>query len=296
MPDASRPLLLLVLAVFLLAGCGSSVSKRPPAFLFVSTKDGDYAIFGADAEGDHVRRLTEEKGDPTSPEGLFFQVEPAWSPDARRIAFASLRSGKSHIYVMRADGTGTRQLTSGPLGDDHPSWSPDGRRIVFAREGALFVVPSAGGRAKRVGRGPGQAADPHWSPDGRLIVYDYRVPGSPVREVYVMRPDGTGNRQVTRLQHTSGLPAWSPDGKRIAFQSNLRLGHFEIYTIGTDGKGLRQISKSIVDVIQPAWTPDGRISFARDGAIWVRNGDAPTRLTSGQTNDSGPAWRPLQPK
>ena len=67
------------------AGCGgSSQPKGPPALVFVSIKDGDYAIFGADADGKHVHRLTKEKGDPSTPGGLFFQIEPAWSPDGRR--------------------------------------------------------------------------------------------------------------------------------------------------------------------------------------------------------------------
>src|SRR5262245_27194555 len=96
----------VALAAAVLAGCGGSASKGPPALLFVSTKDKDYAIFGADANGSHIRRLTKEKGDPSTPPGLFFQEEPAWSPDGSRIAFASLRGGTSHIYVMAADGTG----------------------------------------------------------------------------------------------------------------------------------------------------------------------------------------------
>ncbi len=77
----------------LVAGCGGSGKRARPASLFVSVKDGDYAIFGANADGRHARRLTKEKGDPSSPTGLFFQVQPAWSPDAKKIAFASGRSG-----------------------------------------------------------------------------------------------------------------------------------------------------------------------------------------------------------
>jgi Tol biopolymer transport system component len=290
-----RLLPFVAFAALLFAGCGGS-SPKPSDLLFVSTKDGDYAIFGADATGKHVRRLTKERGDPSSPEGLFFQVEPAWSPNGQHIAFASRRDGSSHIYVMRADGTGTRRLTNSAKDDDHPAWSPDGRRIVFGREGALYGVPAAGGPAHRVGRGFGNAADPAWSPDGKLIAFDYRPPGFSIRELYVMRADGTGKRQVTRLRQVSGLPAWSPDGKRIAFQSNVRLGHFEIYTIRPDGRGLRQVTQSVVDVIQPAWSPDGsKLAFSRDGAVWVDAGGRQTQLTSGKGNDSNPVWRPVRP-
>jgi TolB protein len=298
MPRACRWSLvaLAALTALSLSACGGSNPKGPPALVFVSTKDGDYAIFGADADGKHVRRLTKEKGDASSPQGLFFQVQPAWSPDGTSIAFASARAGAAHVYVMRADGTGTRRLTSGGKNDDHPSWSPDGRRIIFSREGALFVVPAEGGSAHRVGHGFGNADNPAWSPDGKLIAYDYRRPGFSIRELYVMRTDGTGIRRVTRLGQVSGLPAWSPDGKRLAFQSNIRLGHYEIYTIGLDGKGLRQMTQSVVDVIQPSWSPDGsKVAFSRDGAIWVDENGVQIKLTSGKNNDSAPAWRPVQP-
>ncbi len=286
------------LAALLVAGCGgSSRPKGPYALLFVSVKDGDYAIFGANADGRHASRLTREKGDPSMPTGLFFQVQPTWSPDARKIVFSSARDGTSHIFVMNADGTGTKRLTDSDKTDDHPSWSGDGSRIVFSREGALFEIPAAHGKAHRVGHGFGSATSPAFSPDGKLIAYDYRKPGYSIREIYVMNADGAGIRQVTRLRHVSDLPAWSPDGKTLAFQSNVRSGHFEIYTVALDGTRLRQVTTSATDVIQPAWAPDGRtIAFSRDGAIWAEDGGTDTQLTSGKNNDSSPAWRPVQPK
>jgi TolB protein len=295
---ARRLLVAAALAALVLAGCGgSSKPKGPPDLLFVSTKDGDYAIFGADSGGKGLRRLTEEKGDPSTPAGLFFQVEPSWSPDGRRILFVSGREGTGHLFVMDADGTGTRRLTDTKQDDGRASWSPDGAHIVFGREGALYRIRAGGGPARRIGRGPGSAADPAYSPDGKLIAYDYRKPGFSIREVYVMNADGSGIRQVTKLSRVSGLPSWSPDGKRIAFQSNAGGGRYEIYTIGVDGRGLRQVTQSKIDVIQPAWSPDGtKIAFSRDGAIWVIAGGKETQLTSGKNNDSAPAFRPMPPQ
>lgn len=291
--------LLAALAALIVAGCGgSSRPKGPPALIFVSTEDDDYAIFGADADGTHGYRLTKEKGDPSTPQGLFFQNSPAWSPDGRLIAFSSHRDGNSHIFVMRADGTGTRRVTNEAFEDDHPSWSPDGKRIVFGREGALFVVPAGGGKASRVGKGLGNAADPAWSPDGKTIAYDYRLPGFSIREIWLMDADGTQTRKLTNLKATSGLPAWSPDSSEITFESDAPGGGrpANVYVIKTDGTGVRRISSSPIDEIQPTWTPDGTtVTFSRDGSLWnVRNG-AETELTKGP-NDSAPAWRPLPPK
>lgn len=278
-------------AALAVAGCGGSSPKGSPALAFVSVKDGDYAIFGADADGSHDRRLTKEKGDPSTPSGLFFQLQPAWSPDGTTIAFVSAREGTPHVYVMNADGSGTKRLTNSNQEDEHPSWSADGKRIVFSREGALFEVPSKGGPAQRIGHAPGSARSPAFSPDGTAVAYDYRKPGGPIREIYVQTTVGTGIRQVTRLGAVSSLPAWSPDGKTIAFQSNARVGRYEIYTVRADGTNLRQLTSSESDVIQPAWTPDGAIGFVRDGAIWTIASGKETQLTSGKDDDSAPTWR-----
>jgi len=262
----------------------------------VSVKDGDYAIFGANADGSHARRLTKADGKAATPDALFFQVEPAYSPDGKKIAFSSGRDGISHIFVMNADGTGTTRITGSQRNDNHPSWSADGKRIVFSREGALFVVSATGGTPRRVGHGFGSAMNPAYSPNGKLIAYDYRKPGYSNREIYVMNADGTGIRPVTRLVYVSALPAWSPDGKRIAFESN-PLRHNEIYTVALDGTDVRQLTTSLTDVIQPAWAPDGHtIAYSGDGAIWATSAGKDTQLTSGKNNDSAPAWRPVQPQ
>jgi Tol biopolymer transport system component len=283
-----------LLPVLVLAtACGSSSPPPTPGLVFVSTRDGDYALFGVTAAGKHLHRLTKAKGDPATPEGLFFEVQPSWSPDRKLIAFASRRDGPSHIFVMRPDGTDTRRITNTSRDDDHPSWSPDGKRLVLAREGALFVVPLSGSPARRLAPGFGNATNPAWSPDGKLVAYDYRQPGTSVREIWVAPVDGGRPREVTHFQQVSVNPAWSPDGARIAFASNLQAGHFEIYSIPPDGKRARLETSSDTDTIDPAWSPDGKkIAFSRGGAIWTVDRAGHTKRLTSFENDSAPTWRP----
>jgi TolB protein len=205
----------------------------------------------------------------------------------------SKRDGFAHVYAMHADGTGLRRLTTGRHDDSRPSWSPDGGRIVFARDGDLYTVAARGGTATRVTRGVGgDAGDPAWSPDGSLIAYDYRPPGYSIREIRVVRPDGSGARAVTRLRQVSALPAWSPDGNRLAFQSDARSKNVEIYSIGADGNGLRRLTTSAIDTIDPAWSADGTLAFSRDGAIWTVPPSGSAEQLTSAGNDSSPAWRP----
>jgi len=68
---------------------------------------------------------------------------PAWSPDGSSIAFMSGRAGTFDVFVMRADGSDQRPVTTGASYDTEPTWSPDGSRIVYAEDDAL-VVPAPG--------------------------------------------------------------------------------------------------------------------------------------------------------
>ncbi len=284
-----------VFAVLLATGCGSSAKRSD--LLFVSSRSGSYAIYAMGANGDGQRRLTSDAlPEVTGPAGLFFQVDPVWSRDGHLVAFGSDRSGKPQLYVMRADGSGTRRLTSLAHGAARASWSPDGTKIAFIENepGNLGVMRSDGTSAHQIGGGLANESDPSWSPDGALIAYVLRTPGTDVKELYVVRPDGTGKRRITHLNASVGSPSWSPDSSRLAFTTNAR-GHFEVSVVGLDGKGLKRLTDSPSDDIEPAWSPDGKlIAFSRDGSIYtVDLAGKVTQLTDGKNNDSSPAWKPV---
>ena len=284
-------------ALLAVAGCGSS-PKGPPDLVFVSSRDGDYAIYSMNADGSREQRLTrDEEGDASTPQGRFFQVEPAWSPDGRRIAFASKRSGNFDLYVMRVDGTGTRRLTSTPADETQPTWSPDGTRIAFARgsPGDVYVMAADGTRVRRVTNDAADEIQPAWSPDGRWIAYSRRTPGTSTRELWRVRPDGSQRRRVTSFRAISTSPTWSADGTRIAFVGAAPKGTTSsIYIVKADGTGLQRLTLALDENdIDPAWAPDGTtIAFSRGGSIVTITGGRPRVLTDASNNDSSPSWRP----
>jgi Tol biopolymer transport system component len=280
------------------AGCGGSDGARPD-LAFVSTRDGDYAIFEMNADGGAQHRLTPREGDgSSSPARIFFQIEPTWSPDASQIAFSSRRSGTFDLYVMNADGTGTRRLTSGKQNDSHPTWSRNGTRLAFERDGDINVISSDGSGVRRISDTTAEEREPAWSPDGTWIAYVRRTPGTASRELWLMRPDGSERRALTSQNATVATPAWSPDSTRVVFASNKDDGVYALFTIRLDGKALRSVVPTTGDNFEPSWSPDGsKIAYEEDGAIFtveLGGGDV-KKLTDNKNNDSSPAWNPVQP-
>lgn len=274
-------------------GCGGG-SSGTADIAFVSSRDGDYAIFVMASDGSGQRRLTSQDDEASAT--VFFQVDPAWSADGSKIAFASRRTGSSDIYAMASDGTATMRLTSGKQNDSHPSWSADGSQIAFARDGDIYVMDADGSRPHRISDIDAEESDPAWSPDGGLIAYIHRIPGTPIQNVWVMRPDGSDRRPLTNQNGRAFTPAWSPDGERIVFTTNAKSEHFELFTVGVDGKALRNVVPTANDDFEPAWSPDGsRIAYQEEGAIFTieLGGDrAVEKLTDYETNDSSPVWNP----
>ena len=145
-------------------------------------------------------------------------------------------------------------------------------------------------------------AHPAWSPDGERIVFEREV-GDFDSDLFTIRPNGTGERQLT---HSPGIPdqeaAWSPDGREIAFShgGDAGSGRGDIYSIRPDGTHMQALTVTDADEEYPAWSPDGReIAFtsdraARDSQFDVyairRNGSRPTRLTTAECG--APAYSP----
>ena len=86
---------------------------------------GNFELFSVSADGEQEKRLTHRGR---------FDVDPAVSPDGKRIAFVSNTDGNPEIYLMNTDGSGVLRLTRDPGNDLYPHWSPDGKKLIFTSD------------------------------------------------------------------------------------------------------------------------------------------------------------------
>src|SRR6266571_2231042 len=176
---------------------------RAGQVVFSSTRDGNYEIYVANADGSGPSRLTNHPA-----EDRF----PAWSPDGTRIAFVSDRDGNPEIYVMNADGSNLVQLTHGPAVHFMPAVSPDGTKIAFTSnlDGAfgIYVANADGSNPVRLTQGMDGNLLPAWSPDGARIAFQTNRDGD--WEVYVMNADGTGLVNLSVSRGPDVEPDWRP--------------------------------------------------------------------------------------
>jgi len=167
--------------------------SRDGRIVFTSTRDGDIDIYTMDAKGKNVRRLTTELGYDG---GAFF------SPDGRKIVYRAhhprdpaevadyqrllrshqLRPSRFELFVMDADGSNKRQITSNGAANFAPFFHPDGKRIIFA-------------------------SNLH-DPRGRNF------------DLYLINLDGTGLERVTYHELFDSFPMFSPDGRKLVWASN----------------------------------------------------------------------------
>jgi Tol biopolymer transport system component len=176
-----------------------------------------------------------------------------FSPDGRRIAFASQRSvDRVAIWVSDANGTNLAQLTWGPGSyDGSPRWSPDGQWIAFDRlengRRTIEVVESKGGQprqltVRQLTGGPSSIRVPSWSRDGRSIYFNADVTGR--SEIWRVPAQGGSAEQITQAGGYVALE--SPDGKTLYYIKSGSYSGVALYARRLDGN---KEEKQILDQV-----------------------------------------------
>lgn len=256
-----------------------SVDSTGQWMVFASTGHSERPdIFLKTVEGKTLTQLT---SDPAS------DIQPAFAPDGRNVAFASNRSGAWEIYVISINGKSLRQVTRGGGQNMHPSWSPDGTRLAYccqsARSGQweLWLASLAAPDSRQF---VGYGLFPVWSPTEDIIAYQ-RARGRSDRifGIWTIRLTNGEPSLPTVVASAADQafvsPAFSADGKRLAFSTlsaSPQGGSADIYTVDLNGDNLQRLTQGLGQKFSPAWAR-GRIFFCcnRDGHdnVWSVQAD-----------------------
>ncbi|HEX6057525.1 MAG TPA: hypothetical protein VFZ11_00815 [Gemmatimonadaceae bacterium] len=173
-----------------------TLSPDGKTIVFTSLKDGDLEIYTMNVDGSNVRRLTTtpgyDGGPFFSPDGSLIVYRAHHPTDSAELASyrellgrRMIRPNRMEVWVMNADGSNQRQVTSLGGANFAPFFTPDGRRIIFSSN--------------------------HRNPRGREAQNF---------DLFLVNLDGTGLEPVTTAGEFDGFPMFSPDGTRLVFASN----------------------------------------------------------------------------
>lgn len=195
-------------------------------------------LFATRRDGSGLKRLTDSPG---------YDAEGSYSPDGKLIVFSSLRDAYpkeklspedrkrletdpayfGEIYLMNADGSNPRRLTTTPGYDGGPFFSPDGQRIIWRRfdeSGAIadiYTMKLDGSDVRQLTDFKAMSWAPYFHPSGRYAIFAANKLGFSNFELYLVDAEGTREPvRVTTHDGFDGLPVFSPEGRKLAWTSN----------------------------------------------------------------------------
>jgi len=271
----------------------------------------------------HVRPLAGGPAKPLTRDGRN-NVQPAWSPDGRLIAYHSKDRGG--IWRVPASGGPARLIASFGA---RPAFSPDGRRVAFQTmpladvaatappgfpPSTIWVVDAGGGAAiavTKAGNPIGGHGAPAWSPDGQRIVFVTSEPRLLKTEIWSVRPDGSELTRVHAGSRVFGGSIPSPDGRFLWFGAAIAGGGHALLRLPLDGERRgatgppEQMTLTGPSVSrEPTFSADGkRLAWSElttTASIWSLPLDPATALPSGPSvpltaGDGRASWPVFSP-
>lgn len=184
-------------------------------------KEGSRLVYAHHFGGGHIWRMALDGAKEEQASRLIassrLEGHPRYSPDGRRIAFDSSRSGSDEIWVSQADGSHAVQLTALRAWAGSPRWSPDGQEIAFDGNASgnwdIYVINSQGGQPTRLTTSEANEYRPSWSHDGKWIYYCSTR--TQHRQIWKIPAGGGAEVQVTKNGGCVGFE--SADGKDLYY-------------------------------------------------------------------------------
>src|SRR5947209_5790759 len=199
--------------------------------------DPEMDIYAYSENSGALKRLTEARG---------YDAEGSYSPDGQWIVFTSMRDAYNRqlsekekkqletdpsyfaeIYIMRADGSEQRRLTTVAGYDGGPFFTPDGKQIVWRRfdESGLianvWMMNPDGSDQRQITDFGSMSWAPYMHPSGQYIIFASNKLGFENFELFIVDPEGKKEPvRVTYSDGFDGLPVPSPDGKTLAWTSS----------------------------------------------------------------------------
>lgn len=228
----------------------------------ITDGDGNSDVYVIDSDGENLQRLTDHGS---------MVASPTWSPDARKIAFTSWKSGYPRIYELEAATKHERMLEPVRGAGDYitPAYSPDGSTLAFsvlggdARSGIFTYDVERNCCMAYLSGGPWYDFSPTFSPDGRWLAFNSNRFGDPVPQVMLMPAEGGSAETLSPYEYGGGgyftSPDWSPRGDLVAFHGAIERGRYHILVadLAQGGRVLRQLTTEGNNE-DPSWAPDGR--------------------------------------
>ncbi len=247
------------------------VDAATETIVFASTRNSERAdLFLKHAQGATLTQITEDGAD---------DIQPRFSPDGSRIAFASNRAGNWDIWIVKRDGTQPIQLTRDRADEVAPCWSPDGRQLAFtvwgrrSQQWEIWVVTVEDPAARRfVTNGLFSA----WSPDGRKLAFQRaRQRGSQWFSIWTIDLENDQARRASEVAHSDAAaciaPRWSPDGRYLVFTEvrrdvrtfgpEPRVQQAELWACDVRSGSRMKLGQRGVIAFNPVWAANGRVYF-----------------------------------